>query len=258
MKFYYNLRMSRISQSLLQRLRKYIPSKLRLGFNFSELVLDHIEPYIYIDSWYVKPFNGQVKRMLQIASIAEAYKATHLIETGTFLGSSTVYLSGMVTQKTYTIEVDKTTAAKARKRFELNNSGLDIELIVGDSAIEIAKVLKRIPNSNNKILAYLDAHWLEAIPTKNELLALQNWGGDWIAIIDDFKVEDDLGYGFDSYGETEIGVEIVPQIKGLQVWVPKVSSNLETGAKRGTGYIFTEDSFKEIPISIIENLKRIR
>ena len=250
--------MSRISRSLFQRLRKYIPSQFRFGPNFSEMLLDHIEPYIYMDSWQVKPFNGQVKRMQQVALIAEAYKATHSIETGTFLGSSTMYLSGMVTEKTFTIEVDKTTALKASKRFKINNPGLDIELIIGDSAIEIKKVLKRIPNSNNRILAYLDAHWLEAIPTENELLALHNWGENWIAIIDDFKIEDDIGYGFDSYGETEIGVEIVPQIQGLQVWVPKVSSDFETGAKRGTGYIFTDDSIKEIPISIFENLKRVR
>jgi hypothetical protein len=228
----------RVTLHIQGRIRRYVP-KFVFGVNFSEFLLDHIEPAVYFDRWSIQPFNGQARRWQTISAIARKFQGSHAIETGTFLGSSTPYLSSLVSGKTYTIEIDKSSANKSLKRFAQNHAALDIELILGDSAVQITNILKMIDPKNQRIIAYLDAHWLEAIPTADEILALHNWGGVWIAIIDDFKVPAQGGYGFDRYGIVEIGPNIVPKSKGLRVFLPSGTPEHETGSRRGTGYVFS-------------------
>jgi hypothetical protein len=69
------------------------------------------------------------------------------------------------------------------------------------------------------------------------------WGGEWIAIIDDFQVPQDSGYFFDQYGEVIIGKSQVPKFPTIRTFSPSVNSSQETGARRGTGYIFYGDAF---------------
>jgi hypothetical protein len=223
------------------RLRYRLPNFV-FGVHLSELLLDHIAPAVYFDKWMIQPFNGQAVRWNTISAISREFNASIAIETGTFLGSSTPYLSSLVSGKTYSIEINPETFRKTSRRFRENHAHLDIELILGDSAIEIRNVLKKLDPNTTRIIAYLDAHWLDAIPTLDELLALTQWGGAWVAIIDDFKVPNDDGYGFDFYGSTTIGPDVVPKDSEISIFVPRGSSNLETNAKRGTGYLFNEKS----------------
>ena len=223
------------------RLRYRLPNFV-FGVHLSELLLDHIAPAVYFDKWMIQPFNGQAVRWNTISAISRKFDASVAIETGTFLGSSTPYLSSLVFGKTYSIEINQETFRKTSRRFRENHSHLDIELVLGDSAIEIRNILKKLDPNTTRIIAYLDAHWLDAIPTSDELLALTQWGGAWVAIVDDFKVPNDDGYGFDFYGSTIIGADVVPKGCGISIFVPRVSSDLETNAKRGTGYLFNNKS----------------
>ena len=231
----------KLSSKVFLRLRYRLPNFV-FGVGFSELFLDHIAPAVYFDRWMIQPFNGQAIRWNTISAIARKLDASVAIETGTFLGSSTPYLSSLVSGKTYSIEISSETLRKTARRFRENHSQRNIELILGDSAIEIKNVLKKLDPDKIRVIAYLDAHWLGAIPTSDELIALTQWGGTWVAIVDDFKVPHDDGYGFDLYGDTIIGCDVVPKESGISIFVPSVSSNLETNAKRGTGYLFNEKS----------------
>lgn len=196
--------------------------------------------------------------MKSVFALAEAFSPTHVVETGTYMGSSTPYLASFASGPTYTIEIEEQYAARASKRFELNHAPLAIELVLGDSAERIREVLSRIPSLEARVLAYLDAHWLDQIPTSAELEALDSWGGCWLAIIDDFKVDGDAGYGFDLYGDVVIGPTIVPEISGTQVWVPAEPASRETGARRGTGYVLSAKAFPLIPQHALEGLRRVR
>lgn len=227
------------------------------GAGFSEMLLDHIAPAVYFDKWMIQPFNGQAVRWNTISGISRRFEATVAVETGTYLGSSTPYISSLASGKTYSIEINQETLKKTTRRFRENHSGCDIELILGDSAVEIRKVLSKLDPKSNRVIAYLDAHWLDAIPTTDELLALVKWGGAWVAIIDDFKVPHDTGYGFDHYGETIIGPGIVPANSGITTFVPKVNSSQETGVKRGTGYLFNELSLAIVKPDEFSDLTRI-
>lgn len=239
------------------RFRDHIPM-FKFNRILSEILLDRIDKLYFIDWWSIRPFNGQVRRTLQICLIAKDFKPNYAIETGTYFGTSTTYLCGLVTERTFTIEISQEYAKAAKKRFEKNYSDFEIECIVGDSEIEVIKILSAIPNQNKNVIAYLDAHWTGKVPTTAEIEALYNWGENWIAIVDDFKVDSDLGYGFDVHDGFEVNISTIPKLHGLQIWIPSEMSKLETGARRGTAYIFTEKSISQITQSTLTNLQRIR
>ena len=59
--------------------------------------------------------------------------------------------------------------------------------------------------------------------------------------MDDFKVQDDDTFGYDSYPDGEISLSSIPiQFKG-EVWFPDHDAHHESGARRGTAYIFTKE-----------------
>jgi hypothetical protein len=88
---------------------------------------------------------------------------------------------------------------------------------------------------------------------------LIEWGGGWVAAIDDFLIPTDSGYKYDSYGDKVIGLEILPQSSDLQVWIPRESADFETGVRSGTGYVFSNASIVEIfPKILFKNLERIK
>ena len=211
-----------------------------------------------MDHWSVQPFNGQVIRASTIFQIARELKPSYVIETGTFKGTSTVWLAGLATKGTYTIEIDSLSASDARKRFSENYSDLPIQLIVGDSAEQIKEVLKNIESKTESVLAYLDAHWLDAIPTALEIEALVKWDGTWVAVIDDFYNPHDLNYGFDKYRDVVIGSELLSAIDGLEIWVSTLPAKEETGARRGTGYVFSRSAILRLGEHLPEDLIKIR
>ena len=140
-----------------------------------------------MDSWFNQPFNGQAVRYRQIIKISEKFKPTVAIETGTFLGASTPILATLVSGKTYTVEFVNEFAEKARKRFETLFPKFSIELIIGDSAKQIKKILQNLDSKEEVVLAYLDAHWEEHIPTSQELSELISWGVNGLPLLMIFK-----------------------------------------------------------------------
>lgn len=228
--------------------------KFHLGRNLSLFLLHYIDPYIYMDRWFSRPFNGQIARHKQIQEIANSINPDVAIETGTFLGTSTPYLASMVSGRTFTFEFVPKYAEKARLRFQSEFSDLNIALIEGNSVIELHKLLKTIPPSS-MILAYLDAHWEKELPTAKELNELLLWGDKWVAVIDDFKVPGDNSYSFDQYGELAVDQSLVPN--GVRLFVPAQSATSESGARRGTAYIFGP-AFREKNLSgDFRNLREI-
>jgi len=242
-------------KSEIYQLSKRVMPSFYFSSSISRLALDRIQPKYYADHWSIQPFNGQAMRWAAIHSVIKAFSPTTCIETGTFIGSSTPYLCALSSSQTFTVEIDENTARKARERFLANHPSLPITLINGDSAIEISRILARLDPKAERVLAYLDAHWLDAIPTRTELQELVNWGGSWVAIIDDFRIPDDTGYTFDEYGDVQIGISQVPAEAGLTVYVPNRSSIHETGAKRGTGYVFSPQSRMDINVGEISEIR---
>lgn len=227
----------RLMGRLIGLLFKILP-KITLPANLSNFILNYIDPTLYMNGWFIQPFNGQTSRYRQLIKISEKLRPTVAIETGTYLGTSTPILATLVSGKTYTIEYVKKFADKAKERFNLYYPDSQIELIVGDSGTQIHHVLQKLNNSNEVVLAYLDAHWEKDIPLTKELEELVAWGDNWVAVIDDFKIPGDGSYGYDSYGDKIVDKSMVPVITGVLTFVPTRSGESETGARRGTAYVF--------------------
>jgi hypothetical protein len=232
-----------------------IGPKFSLGKNFSLFVLNYVDPYFYMEKWFTQPFNGQIARHKQILQIADFLRPTVAIETGTFLGTTTPYLASMCSGRTYTIEFVPKYAAKAQMRFENEFKGMKIQLIQGNSAQELEKILTGIDPSS-AVLSYLDAHWERELPTAQELEHLLSWGPNWVAVIDDFKVPGDDSYGFDQYGDLVVDSSLIPT--GVRLFVPAKSAEYETGARKGTAYVFGPAYASEDFTERFTNLREIR
>lgn len=84
-------------------------------------------------------------------------------------------------------------------------------------------------------LFYLDSHWSEHLPLRDEVEIAVAHFPKALFVIDDFAVPDDPGYGFDDYGPGKrIDLEYLLQGRmDFAVFFPSVPSHDETGAKRG-------------------------
>jgi hypothetical protein len=205
----------------------------------------------YFDLWFSQPLNCQYKRLEFFLNLLRIVKPTVLIETGTYLGSSTILFAQFV-NKIYTIESEQKYFDLSQKRF-LNLKLSNVECILGNSELSLELILKKIsPDSKQILVAYLDAHWYEQIPTTQELNQLDEWGGPFIALIDDFKVEDDPGYNFDKYDSVAVGLNLIPKSKELFLFYPNIPSNLEGGARRGLGIVLNDKAKKIIDPAFFE------
>jgi predicted O-methyltransferase YrrM len=245
-----------VKKLLTEYLLRILPNLYFSEF-LSSFLLKHIRPTNYIDLWSTQPFNGQIQRAAQIRTLAHEFKPSICIETGTYFGTSTPHLASLVSGNTYTIEIDPKIYSDAKKRLGKNFPMLEIDCILGDSATQLNQLLQKLDPSSEKIFAYLDAHWLYALPLARELEILTQWGGEWIAIVDDFMVPGDTGYGFDEYGSEVIGKSQVPVNLDLKIFVPKGLSHLETGARRGTGYILSNDLYSKLGTKAFSELNEI-
>lgn len=245
----------------MKRIFDFLLIRILPNFYFSQFLsaalLKHFKPKHYIDLWSTQPFNGQIQRARQIRILAAEFEPSICIETGTYFGTSTPHLASLVSGKTFTIEIDPKVFQETKMRLSQNFPMFDITCILGDSATQLEKLLENLDPGSEKILAYLDAHWQDALPLASELGALAKWGGNWIAIVDDFMVPGDAGYGYDRYGSEAISKSQVPSDFDLEVYVPSSPSLLESGAKRGTAYIVGRNLRSQLDGNAFSELKVI-
>jgi hypothetical protein len=87
------------------------------------------------------------------------------------------------------------------------------------------------------VFFYLDAHWYDDLPLNEEVGIIANHWREFVIMIDDFQVPDDLGYSYDDYGPGKaLTLDlIIPSVEKhrLGVYFPAARSTEETGARRG-------------------------
>ena len=213
----------------------------RVSYKFgnfgSDVLSKFLDPLTYERISFIHPLNKQFVRMRNICVLSNILDPTTAIETGTYIGTSTIFLSKLVSKECFTIELIDEYADIAARRFAKYDVLKKITLIRGDSSVEITNILNKLNPETARVLAYLDAHWHDKLPLVSELKELINWGGKWLAIVDDFKIPEHQGYGFDLYNGIEIGYKLIEDLDSLCVLIPNESSENETGEKRGTAYI---------------------
>jgi len=183
-----------------------------------------------------EPFNGQAARKRVVTVLLEAFRPDAIIETGTFMGFTTRDLAAEGVN-TYTVEIDPGYAWLARQALkDLKN----VTLIRGDSARAVTMLAG--DGAIRRPLAYLDAHWEERVPLQEEIDELAKGWSEFVAVIDDFRVPDEPGYGYDVYDDVPLSRDQLFLPEGVEIAYPAAGPLEETGSRRGTAYLAWGDS----------------
>ncbi len=192
--------------------------------------------------------NGQEGRKAIFLDLIKSFEFSAIIETGTFRGSTTGYFHEASGLPVFSVETSGRFFEYARLR---HKQSPQIHISFGDSRqylrdlIALGKI-----DPTKPVLIYLDAHWYNDLPLKEELeLIYQAWP-EAVVLVDDFAVPDDPGYGFDDYGAGKaLTLELFQQqpVPGLKAFFPSLPAAQETGARKGCVVLATsEDAYARL------------
>lgn len=192
-----------------------------------------------LDGWG-GPFNGQIHRQGIFMELIEQLPFKAIVETGTFLGTTTEFLA-KAGVPIYTVESSPRSYAYAFLRFYCRRD--QVHLYEGDSVKFLRSLASRsdIPMAN--VLFYLDAHWEEHLPLKEELEIIFSSWRESVVLIDDFQVPG-TDYGYDDYGPGNVlNTSYLEQVEhlNLSAFFPAIPASEETGKKRGCVVLSREE-----------------
>jgi hypothetical protein len=189
----------------------------------------------YLRSTWGGPFNGQQFRQRVFQWITDTIRPTYIVETGTYRATTTAAMARSLHVPIHTIESDDRYYAYAWFRLLTRRS---VRLHFGDSAAVLTQLLERTALPTGTGFYYLDAHWGSSLPLRQELELIFEHRPESIAMIDDFEVPGDRGYGFDEYpGGKRLTLSYLSPILrrfALRAFFPVCPSSVETGRRRGS------------------------
>ncbi|HWH36147.1 MAG TPA: hypothetical protein VNT28_00035 [Candidatus Limnocylindrales bacterium] len=198
------------------------------------------------------PFNGQRMRVAAVRAMFGAVPFTAVVETGTYRALTTRFLRGLTDAPLATIEINPRYHDYSRKRLAgarnvypfLGSSPEVLELLAADASW-----------TSGPTFFYLDAHWLNNLPLVDELRIIRRAWPDFVALIDDFKVDGDEGYGYDDYGpgkSLELSLVGLPEFAGLRVFWPAMPADRESGMRQGYVVLATPGAMAEALAGLAE------
>jgi hypothetical protein len=194
-----------------------------------------------LQSCWGGPFNGQIARQDLVEKIIQVWSPDTVIETGTFRGVTTEWFAKCTLVPIYSCEKNKRFFLQSRQRLA---NFKNIHLVMQDSR-DFIRDIANTEVSKKKVLFYLDAHWEQDLPLREEISIIFQSFEYPCVIVDDFKIPFDSGYSFDDYGPGKtLSLEILEGLLSpeIQVAFPSTASNLDTGACRGAVILMRKDS----------------
>ncbi|MEV5887125.1 hypothetical protein AB0L74_31420 [Streptomyces sp. NPDC052020] len=187
----------------------------------------------WLDGPWLEPFNGQHARQQLFRSLLAAVEPYAIFESGSYRGASTRFFWHTSGKPVYTAEKNRNFARYVGRRFR---HVPEVKVINRDSreALSLLHQGDHLPVSEC-IVFYLDAHWNEDLPLREEVEFITRTWPSSVIVIDDFKVPDDEGYGFDVYGTVELSLEYLgaEAVGPFQILWPSCRAERETGYRRG-------------------------
>lgn len=211
---------------MLSKLGRLVPDQVKGWIDFYRFPARRIG--------YGGPFNGQIGRQELFRAVISAVQPSQIFETGTHLGTTTEFMA-QFGLPVLSVESHPRNFGFASARLRRVKN---VELAHGDSRDFLRdKLAGDAGRPGDVVLAYLDAHRSEDLPLAEELDIIFTERPLAVAMIDDFKVPDDAGYGHDDYGPGKTlslqYVEPVIRKFGLAAYLPRKASAEETGKRRG-------------------------
>lgn len=189
---------------------------------------------------YGGPFNGQKFRRRIFFDLLYYFPINTIVETGTYYGTTTA-LFAATSLPVYTVENNPRRFSSSKLRFRLGRN--KVRVYHGDSRSFLRHLSQDQSVSKEDVFFYLDAHWGEDLPLREELEIIFTYWKRSIVMIDDFQVPG-ASYGYDSYGPGKaINLEYLDPIVAsyhLSVFFPAVDAPEETGAKAGVAVLCQE------------------
>ena len=192
------------------------------------------------------PFNGQKFRQRIFFDILYCFPIKAIVETGTYLGTTTSLFSA-TSLPVYTTEIHSRSFSYSKMRFLFQSA--NVNLYQRDSRSFLKTLSLDSSVSKGDVFFYLDAHWKDDLPLREELdIIFSEWERP-VVMIDDFQVPN-TEYTFDDYGNGNRldfnYIEPVVSARNLSVFYPAINSSVETGVKRGSVVLCNEMSGTEI------------
>ncbi len=192
------------------------------------------------------PFNGQRFRQRIFFELLYYFPITAIVETGTFLGTTTS-LFGATCLPVYTTEINPRYIAYSKTRFLFNRANIHLYERESRSFLRELGDDGAVPKEN--VFFYLDAHWGSDLPLRDELeIIFTKWKRS-IVMIDDFQVPN-CDYGFDNYGPGNVlnldYIDPVVSAHKLFVFFPAAPPAGESGARRGSVVLCQEEAGLEM------------
>lgn len=232
-------RFAKYFESLGRRLERgrgeWIP---RYGYLIAAKI-DLMFPSLHLIS--AEPFNGQLNRLKLFHAILKACSISTIVETGTFRGVTTEYIAKNFDGKIYSCEVNRQYFDRASARLAMF-ANVDLRLMQSEALLESLLAMPALQEQS--VFFYLDAHWNKDVPLIEEMSLIFNSHVPSVAMIDDFEVPSDPGYGFDTFGNNQkLCLQMLARFRGLlsHAYFPSEPADTETGPKRGS-MIFTNSA----------------
>lgn len=183
------------------------------------------------------PLNDQAFRRLIIEGLVSACAIRTIIETGACRGTSTEFFAASGVDSVWAVEYVPRLFWYTRLRLLRHKQ---VHILAGDSRAGLTRLAQTAGLTASPTLFYLDAHWGADLPLAGEIEIIARSWSRWVSVIDDFRIPDDAGYGYDAYGEdATIDAAYCARIgvPNLHIFYPALSSRFETGRRRGCAII---------------------
>jgi hypothetical protein len=148
-------------------------------------------------------FNKMPQTAACVKDLKEKYKLEAALETGTWLGNTTKFLS-CIFDRVYSFEIDAVFFNAASQNLA---SFKNTRLFFGNSGTFLLPLLKK-KLQGKRLFCYLDAHWYNDWPLLDEIRQIsQTHKDNCILMIDDIKVPGRPDIQYDSYSQNGINLE---------------------------------------------------
>jgi hypothetical protein len=182
--------------------------------------------------------NGQRGRAAMLRELVDLVDPTAIVETGTFRGMTTRFLAQLTSRPIYSVEVDTRYYIYSVLRLARLRR---VHIHRGDSR-DFLRWLAGTDSAGNRPIFYLDAHCQLAgtVALAGEVAIINDCWRDAAVVIDDAQVDDDPGYGYDTYNGRPIGLDSLALPDGrFDAFWPALESSDETGYRRGAVVLAT-------------------
>ena len=221
-----------------------LPTKLRGAVDY------HVGHHSLFFPWG-GPMNGQTARLEAVREIICELQPNVIVETGTYRGTTTEWLAQFGPQ-VFSVEINERFFEFSRRRLAKKKN---VKLTLGNSVDFLKTIAKYERITSGCVVFYIDSHWEDHLPLREEMETIFKEYDSFVAIIDDFKVESDDGYGYDDYGPGKaltLDFLMSCDLPGLAAFFPSTAARSETGDRRGSIFVTASptvaDMLSQLPL----------